>query len=129
MTPLLLNKTGPPRVGNETSVSPGVARILASAPISPAMLGVPLPILLPIPGGLCLGAEAILRMSLLARREGEVLRALVKGDSNKIIAFTLGISPRTVEVHRAHMMVKLGVRRFAEAVRIAVIAGAGKPGA
>jgi FixJ family two-component response regulator len=72
-----------------------------------------------------IGARAVLRMSQLSPREREVLRALVDGDSNKIIAFTLGISARTVEVHRARMMIKLGVRHFAEAVRIAVNAEIG----
>ena len=44
------------------------------------------------------------------------------GRSNKVIAFDLGISIRTVEVHRARMMERLGVRLFAEAVRLAVLA-------
>jgi DNA-binding CsgD family transcriptional regulator len=66
------------------------------------------------------GATALI--SFLSGREREVLEALVDGSSNKIIAFKLGISPRTVEVHRARMMVKLGVRNFAAAIRIAVAA-------
>ena len=72
------------------------------------------------------GTIAVLRMALLSPREREVLVALVEGDSNKVIAYALGISARTVEVHRAHMMTKLGVRSFAEAVRIAVNAETGK---
>jgi two-component system response regulator FixJ len=59
---------------------------------------------------------------LLSPREREVLEALVAGRSNKIIAADLGISVRTVEVHRARMMERLGVRQFAEAIRLAVTA-------
>jgi two-component system response regulator FixJ len=67
--------------------------------------------------------EAIERISALSRREREVLDALVAGRPNKVIAFDLGISVRTVEVHRARMMDRLGVRQLAEAIRLAVIAG------
>jgi two-component system response regulator FixJ len=45
----------------------------------------------------------------------------VTGHANKIIAFELGISVRTVEVHRARMMDRLGVRQLGEAVRLAVL--------
>lgn len=122
MTPLCVSKMETPN--SETALLiPEVGGIISLVPQTVAARYRPLP----IAGELCIGADATLRMSPLSRREGEVLRALVAGDSNKIIAFTLGISPRTVEVHRAHMMVKLGVRHFAEAIRIAVIAGAGKP--
>lgn len=58
----------------------------------------------------------------LSLRERQVLNALAAGRSNKLIAFDLGISVRTVEVHRARMMKRLGVRQFAEAIRIAVLA-------
>ncbi len=58
----------------------------------------------------------------LSRREREVLDGLVAGRPSKVIAFHLGISVRTVEVHRARMMDRLGVRRLAEAVRLAVMA-------
>ncbi len=67
-------------------------------------------------------AHAARRISLLSPREREVLDALVAGRLNKAIAFDLGISVRTVEVHRARMMDRLGVRQFAEAVRLAVMA-------
>jgi two-component system, LuxR family, response regulator FixJ len=67
-------------------------------------------------------AEAARRIARLSRREREVLDALVAGRPNKLIAFDLGISVRTVEVHRARMMERLGVRRLAEAVRIGIIA-------
>lgn len=58
------------------------------------------------------------RLSSLSAREREVLEALTSGDSNKEIARTLAISPRTVEIHRANMMSKLGARHAVEAVRI-----------
>src|ERR1700730_18678712 len=67
-------------------------------------------------------ADAARRIALLTRREREVLDGLVAGRPNKLIAFDLGISVRTVEVHRARMMDRLGVRHIAEAVRLAVVA-------
>lgn len=67
-------------------------------------------------------SEATQRVARLSRREREVLEALVSGQPSKVIAFNLGISVRTVEVHRARMMERLGVRQFAEAVRLAVLA-------
>ena len=70
----------------------------------------------------CESAEAAERIGTLSPREREVLAALVAGRPNKVIAFDLGISVRTVEVHRARMMERLGVRQFAEAVRLAVLA-------
>jgi two-component system response regulator FixJ len=66
--------------------------------------------------------EAVLLIATLSPREREVLEALVAGRPNKVIAFDLGISVRTVEVHRSRMMERLGVRQFAEAVRLAVLA-------
>jgi two-component system, LuxR family, response regulator FixJ len=67
-------------------------------------------------------AAASAQISALSPREREVLDALVAGRPNKVIAFDLGISVRTVEVHRARMMERLGVRQLAEAVRLAVMA-------
>ncbi|MET4424915.1 response regulator [Bradyrhizobium sp. RT3a] len=58
----------------------------------------------------------------LSPRERQVLEALVAGQPNKVIAFDLGISVRTVEVHRSRMMDRLGVHQFAEAVRLLVLA-------
>jgi two-component system response regulator FixJ len=67
-------------------------------------------------------ADAATRIAALSPREREVLEALVAGHPNKVIAFDLGISVRTVEVHRARMMERLGVRQLAEAIRLAVTA-------
>ena len=61
-------------------------------------------------------------IAMLSPRERQVLEALVAGHPNKVIAFDLGISVRTIEVHRARMMDRLGVRQFAGAVRLAVLA-------
>jgi two-component system response regulator FixJ len=55
-------------------------------------------------------------------REREVLEGLLTGRPNKLIAYHLGISVRTVEVHRARMMERLGVRQLAEVIRLGVIA-------
>ena len=66
--------------------------------------------------------EAAGRLAALSRREREVLDALMAGHPNKVIAYDLGISVRTVEVHRARMMDRLGVRQLAEAIRLAVMA-------
>lgn len=66
-------------------------------------------------------AQAII--ARLTPREKEVLAGLVDGRANKIIGFELDISPRTVEIHRANMMTKLGVRSLPEALRIAFKAG------
>ena len=62
--------------------------------------------------------EARDRISSLSQREREVLEWLAEGSSNKVIARELDISPRTVEIHRANMMNKLGARHAAEAVRL-----------
>jgi two-component system response regulator FixJ len=67
-------------------------------------------------------SEAVQRVAKLSLREHQVLAALVSGKPNKVIAFDLGISVRTVEVHRARMMERLGARQLAEAVRLAVLA-------
>jgi two-component system, LuxR family, response regulator FixJ len=67
-------------------------------------------------------AEARRRIASLSPREREVLDALVAGRPNKMIAYDLGLSVRTVEVHRARMMERLGVRQLAEAIRLAVLA-------
>jgi two-component system, LuxR family, response regulator FixJ len=67
--------------------------------------------------------EAVRRIATLSPRERQVLDALIAGHPNKTIAVALGLSVRTVEVHRAHMLERLGVETLAEAVRLAVVAG------
>ncbi len=66
--------------------------------------------------------EAAQQIAALSPRERQVLDALVAGRSNKQIAFELGLSVRTVEVHRARMMERLCTHQLAEAVRLAVMA-------
>ena len=66
--------------------------------------------------------DAVRRIATLSPREREVLDQLVSGRPNKLIAYHLGISVRTVEVHRARMMERLGVRQLAEAIRVGVLA-------
>lgn len=63
------------------------------------------------------------RLKALSGREREVLEELSKGGSNKDIARKLNISPRTVEIHRANMMTKLGARHVADAIRIRLESG------
>ena len=65
---------------------------------------------------------AVALVGTLSAREREVLDALIAGHPNKVIAYDLGISVRTVEVHRARMMDRLGVNQLAEAVRLGVLA-------
>ncbi|ODP37854.1 hypothetical protein BFL28_01680 [Sphingomonas turrisvirgatae] len=67
--------------------------------------------------------EAIRRVEALSTREREVLACLAAGKPNKIIAFDLGLSIRTIEMHRVRMMRRLGVRGLPEALRIAHLAG------
>lgn len=69
------------------------------------------------------------KTAALSPREREVLDGLVAGKPNKAIAHDLGISGRTVEVHRARMLKRLGTRSTAEAIRIAVIAAVAPPSA
>jgi two-component system response regulator FixJ len=58
----------------------------------------------------------------LSGREKDVLIGLVEGRANKVIAQDLNLSPRTVEIHRANLMLKLNVRSLSEALRIAFAA-------
>jgi FixJ family two-component response regulator len=67
------------------------------------------------------------RVAGLSAREREVLDGLLAGGTNKTIAKDLGISPRTVEVYRAHVMERLGVHTLLEAVLVAVAAGLRPP--
>ena len=66
--------------------------------------------------------DAAIRLQALTARERDVLDGLAKGLPNKTIAYDLGISPRTVEIHRSNLMNKLSVRSLSEALRIAFAA-------
>ncbi len=68
-------------------------------------------------------SAAAAKLKLLSARELDVLKGLIEGDSNKVIAHKLDISPRTVEIHRANMTEKLGARNLSDALRIAFAAG------
>ncbi len=63
------------------------------------------------------------RMESLAPRERQVLDGLVAGKPNKVIAFDLGISVRTVEVYRANVMTKMQAASLSELVRMVLLAG------
>jgi len=67
--------------------------------------------------------EATMRLAALTPREREVLEGIVRGNSNKQIAYILGISARTVENHRAHMMRCLGARHVADVIRLMLAVG------
>lgn len=62
------------------------------------------------------------KLATLSGREGEVMDGLVDGKANKVIAYDLGISARTVEVYRANVMTKMGARTLSELVRMVMIA-------
>jgi two-component system response regulator FixJ len=68
-------------------------------------------------------AQISRRVGALTPREREVLEQLVIGRPNKAIARTLGISPRTVEIHRARVMEKMQADSLAQLVRMAFVAG------
>ncbi len=63
------------------------------------------------------------RIADLSPRERDVLNGVVAGKANKIIAYELGISARTVEIYRANLMSKTGARNLSELMRIALAAG------
>lgn len=64
----------------------------------------------------------------LTDRERDVFQAMIAGHPNKVIAHLLGISPRTVEIHRARVMEKMQARSLSALVRMAIEAGLAKPG-
>jgi two-component system response regulator FixJ len=72
-------------------------------------------------------AELAARLETLTAREREVLDLLVAGDPNKVIAYRLQISPRTVEIHRARVMEKMRAKSLPELVRMAMTLGAAEP--
>jgi two-component system, LuxR family, response regulator FixJ len=63
------------------------------------------------------------KLATLTSRERDVLEGLIAGKANKMIAFDLGISPRTVEIYRANVMTKTGANSLPELVRMAMLAG------
>ncbi len=65
-------------------------------------------------------SELAARLDSLTAREREVLDLLVSGDPNKVIAYRLGISPRTVEIHRARVMEKMKAKSLPGLVRLAM---------
>jgi two-component system response regulator FixJ len=67
------------------------------------------------------------RLASLTPKEREVLDRLVTGDPTKVIAYQLGSSPRTVEVHRARVMEKMAARSVAELVRMCIAAERARP--
>ena len=67
--------------------------------------------------------DAVRRTEALSPRERDVLERLLSGAPNKLIARDLGLSPRTVEMHRARMLQKLGVGTTAEALEVGRMAG------
>lgn len=69
--------------------------------------------------------DATHQIATLTRRERDVLDGLLAGRPNKLIAYDLRISVRTVEVHRARMMKRLGLRQAAELIRVGVLAQLG----
>lgn len=69
-----------------------------------------------------LAADAVARLETLTPRERQVLEHLVMGQPNKIIAFELDISPRTVEIHRARVMEKMQAQSLSHLVRLALAA-------
>ena len=68
-------------------------------------------------------AAAAAKLALLSPREREVLEGLLAGLPNKSIAYDLAISPRTVEIHRARAMDKMGARSLSELIRLTLAAG------
>jgi two-component system response regulator FixJ len=68
------------------------------------------------------GAAIRRKLESLSERERQVLDGLVAGHPNKTIAYDLGISPRTVEVHRANVMTKMGAGSLSELVRMTMAA-------
>ncbi len=63
------------------------------------------------------------RLALLSQREREVLEGLIAGQANKVIAANLKISPRTVEIYRAHVMTKMEADSLSDLVRVSLMAG------
>ena len=60
------------------------------------------------------------RIASLTARERQVMRMVVDGKANKVIAADLGVSQRTVEIHRAHVMEKMQAASIAQLVRLVI---------
>ena len=63
------------------------------------------------------------RLRALTRRERQVLERLVLGRTNKFVARELGVSPRTIEVYRRNVMLKMGAESLSQLVRMTLLAG------
>lgn len=68
-----------------------------------------------------------LQVASLTPRELEVFLLLLAGEGNKAMARSLGVSIRTLEVHRAHLMAKMEARSLADLVRVGMLAGIWRP--
>lgn len=66
-------------------------------------------------------SDALKKLAKLTKREKEVMSLLVQGKPNKIIAADLGLSVRTVETHRAHLMSKLDIKSLSDLVRLSML--------
>ncbi|MET0136826.1 MAG: helix-turn-helix transcriptional regulator, partial [Sphingobium sp.] len=71
--------------------------------------------------------DAASRVASLSPRERQVLSFVADGDSTKGIAFALGLSVRTIEVHRERAIRRLGVRTMVEAIRLLTLASPSMP--
>ncbi len=67
-------------------------------------------------------SEVLAKIESLSGRERDVLDCLVAGRSNKVIAFDLGISPRTIEIYRANLMTKMGASGLSDLIRMTLLA-------
>jgi two-component system response regulator FixJ len=67
-------------------------------------------------------SEVLAKIESLSGRERDVLDGLVAGRSNKVIAFDLGISPRTIEIYRANLMTKMGASGLSDLIRMTLLA-------
>jgi two-component system response regulator FixJ len=67
-------------------------------------------------------AAVTAKLALLSERERQVLEGLISGHPNKTIAYSLGISPRTVEVYRSNLMTKMEAKSLSELIRMAILA-------
>jgi two-component system response regulator FixJ len=72
-------------------------------------------------------SDVLARIEALSARERQVLEGLVAGQPNKVIAYDLGISIRTIEIYRANVMTKMKATSLSDLVRMAIIAGVSRP--